>query len=235
MAQRELEELIKERIRREGPITFSRFMEMALYHVPGGYYTSRRQRVGPEGDFYTSPLAHPAFAALIAIQLEQMWEELESPSPFFAVEIGSGKGTLARDIIVYNHNLSPAFAKALRYVSVERGQPGWPSGWDAMAAVGLPLRRLQGCILSNELLDAMPVHRVVGQGGALREIYVGLEDGDFAETIDGPSTPRLQQRLDSLGVSLGEGQEAEVNLLLEDWVANVATSLDRGYVITIDY
>ncbi len=235
MADTELEQHIEGLIRREGPVTFARFMEMALYRVPGGYYTSGEQLIGPQGDFYTSPLAHPAFGALIAVQLGEMWERLDAPSPFFVVEMGSGKGALAEDILTYSRHLSEGFLGALRYVTVERTQASRKRGWDAIASEGLPLRHLAGCILSNELLDAMPVHRVVQREGALREIYVGLVDGDLAQVIDEPSTPRLKQRLDSLGVALEEGQEAEVNLLLEHWVQEISTSLDRGYVISIDY
>ena len=235
MADTEPERHIKDLIRREGPLTFAQFMEMALYHVPGGYYTSREQIIGSQGDYYTSPLAHPAFGALIATQLEEMWEGLGSPSPFFAVELGSGKSILARDILAYSRNLSADFHRSLRYVTVERSRSSERPSWEAVASVGLPLRQLKGCILSNELLDAMPVHRVVCQGGALREIYVGLQDGDLAEELDEPSTSHLQERLDGLGVALEEGQEAEVNLLLEDWVQNISASLDQGYVISIDY
>ena len=234
-ARTELEQHVKERIREEGPVTFAQFMQMALYHVPGGYYTSDNQPIGPQGDFYTGPLAHPIFGALIAIQIEQIWETLGAPSYLQVAEIGSGKGSLARDILAYSRHLSPTLEGALRYLTVERSRPRSNICWDAVASIDLPLRHLRGCIISNELLDAMPVHRVVRRGGALKEIYVGLEDEGFTEIIDEPSTSRLQQRLENLGVSLEEGQEAEVNLLLEDWMRNVAIALDHGYVISIDY
>lgn len=235
MTDTELEGIVKERIQREGPITFAQFMEMALYHVLGGYYTSACQHIGPRGDFYTSPLAHPAFGALIAIQLEQMWELMGASSRFFVVELGSGKGTLARDILDYSRHLGQAFHRALRYITVERDNEYRQEGWDTAASIRLPFRQLHGCVLSNELLDAMPVHRVVQQGDTLKEIYVGLKNGHLTDVVGELSTPRLRQRLENLGASLEDGQEAEVNLLLEDWVQDVAGSLERGYLITIDY
>ncbi|MDP2952868.1 MAG: SAM-dependent methyltransferase, partial [Chloroflexota bacterium] len=155
-----LESLIKDRIRREGPIPFARFMEMALYTPSLGYYTSGKERVGPQGDFYTSPAVHPAFGALIALALEGMWRFLDCPTPFTVVEMGAGKGHLARDVLAFSRHLTPGLASALKYVTVDHGE-SLPSG-------------VVGCILSNELLDAFPVHRVVVQDGQLKEIYVGI-------------------------------------------------------------
>ncbi len=215
-------------------MSFAQFMEMALYHVPGGYYTSQSERIGPHGDFYTSPLAHPAFGVLISLQLEQMWSSLGNPFPFYVVEMGAGKGIMASDILAYSKHLSDGFAKALRYLTVERSARQQTSG-ESLVSINLPARNLRGCALSNELLDAMPVHRVVQRKGALRELYVGLEGDELTQVLDEPSTPRLQERFDALGVCLEDGQEAEVNLLLEDWIKDVAAALDQGYVISIDY
>ncbi|MCH9037654.1 MAG: SAM-dependent methyltransferase [Chloroflexi bacterium] len=235
MASWQLEQMVKDRIRECGAVTFAQFMETALYHQPGGYYTSGAERIGAGGDFYTSPLAHPAFGALIAVQLEQMWEKMGSPQTFYVVELGSGKGALARDIQGYSQRLSPGFHRAMRYITLERDRSRLSGSVDGLVSKGLPLRHVQGCILSNELLDAMPVHRLVRRGGRLREIYVGLREGDLVEEIRQPSDPRLEERLEGFGVSLAEGQEAEVNLLLEDWLGDVSRALDRGYLITIDY
>ena len=81
---------------------------------------------------------------------------------------------------------------------------------------GIPLRGITGCILSNEYLDAMPVHRVRMEDGKLRELYVGVGGGELVEVVGEPSTGLLQERLDGLGVTLAEGQRAEINLGLED-------------------
>ncbi len=233
-----LESEIRRRIAARGPITFAEFMEVALYHPTGGYYTSG-ERIGAAGDFYTSPSAHPAFGALLAAQLFQMWELLERPDPFTAVEPGAGNGLLGRDIMAAAAELPGGFARSLRYLCLdrrsnggyERGLPG--SG--RVAANGLPLRRMTGCLLSNELLDAMPVHQLTVEQGRLREVYMALEGPEFAVHAGEPSTPLLAQRLDSLGIELAEGQTAEVNLALDGWMAEAAQSLERGFVLTIDY
>ena len=93
----DLERRIRERIESDGPITFAEFMDEALYG-DGGYYT-RPRRISPDGDYFTSPSSHPAFGALITVQLRDFWELLGQPDTFDAVELGSGDGTLARDVV----------------------------------------------------------------------------------------------------------------------------------------
>ena len=229
---------IHRRITARGPITFAEFMDVALYHHDGGYYTSR-DPVGSEGDFYTSPSVHPAFGALLAVQLFQMWELLEHPSTFTVVEPGAGSGLLCRDIMSAAASLPDGFAQSLRYVCLDRrafpGHEAILPGVSRVASPGIPLRGIVGCVLSNELLDAMPVHQVTVSRGELREVYVGLDGGRIVERVGEPSTRRLSQRLAELAIELREGQTAEINLALDDWVRSAAQSLDRGFVLTIDY
>ena len=75
---------VRRRIQERGKITFAEFIEIALYWPQGGYY-SGREPVGAQGDYYTSPAVHPAFGALLAVQLFQMWREMGSPAVFTAV------------------------------------------------------------------------------------------------------------------------------------------------------
>jgi SAM-dependent MidA family methyltransferase len=93
----------------------------------------------------------------------------------------------------------------------------------------------QGCLLSNEFFDALPVHRVAQEKSRLLEIYVAVKDGAFAEVLDTPSTPALAKQLADEGVSLGEGWRAEVCLLAGEWMRRAASAMQRGYAITIDY
>ena len=229
---------IRRRIAARGRITFAEFMEVALYHQDGGYYTSG-ERVGASGDYYTSPAVHPAFGTLLAVQLFQSWELLGRPAPFTVVEAGAGNGLLCRDIINAATGLHTPFREALRYVCIDRrASPGLEAGLDnasRVCSVGVPLRGIAGCVFSNELLDAMPVHQVTWQDGDLKELYVVSRNDELAMQAGTPSTPRLAQRLSSLGVRLEEGQIAEINLAIDDWTEGVAASLDRGFVLTIDY
>lgn len=226
----ELERIIRERVHRQGKITFAEFMEMALYYPGLGYYTSGKSRVGADGDFFTSPATHPVFAALITLQLEQMWHMLGNPGDFTVVEMGAGKGLLARDIVSYAENFLPDFSKALRYVARERSVVSVVKGEKLASSP-----QVAGCVLSNELLDALPTHLVMMENGRLREIYVSLDDDRFVEVTDVPSSSQLEARLNAEGTVIPEGCRTEINLDIERWMADVDSTLERGYVLIIDY
>ena len=254
---------IERRIRRRGRITFAEFMEVALFWPQGGYYRGRSP-VGVPGDYYTSPSVHPAFGALLAVQLLQMWDLLDRPQPFTVVEMGAGNGLLACDILNYSSHFIPEFRRSLRYVCLDiRAVAGLESSLPSIqnapeisriaAAVptagasadspsgsralryGIPLSGVRGCILSNELLDAFPVHQVKVRRGKLREVYVALQDGQLLETLGEPSCPELPGRLGSVGVELAEGQVAEINLGIDRWAGEIASALESGFVLTVDY
>ncbi|MBI4201046.1 MAG: SAM-dependent methyltransferase [Chloroflexi bacterium] len=239
MAHPPLEDALAHRIAAQGKITFAEFMALALYWPNGGYY-SRDAAPGRARDYFTAPMTHPAFGALLALQLEEMWALLDRPDPFVVVEPGAGAGQLARDILGYARYLNASFLRSLRYLVVERAPASFRSATSESAAqgiiaTGLPLRNLTGCILSNELLDALPVHRVVLRNGQLREAYITFDDDRFQEVEDKPSTPRLETRLEEEDVRLEEGQRAEVCLEMEEWTQQVASGLHRGFVLTMDY
>ncbi len=228
---------VEDVIRARGPITFRDFMEMALYYPGLGYYCQGKDRVGASGDFYSSPTTHPVFGTLLAVQLRQMWELTGRPADFTVIEAGAGKGLLAKDVTSYLPHLGDEFARAVNYFAVERNkvfsgagpiENGGPGGATAPD-------HICGCVLSNELLDALPVHKVILRNGELLETYVTLQDGWFREMERQPSTPRLQEYLEHEGISLVEGQIAEINLDGVDWLRDNAARLDKGYVLTIDY
>jgi len=214
-------------------------MELALYWPGGGYYTHTSTN-GTPLDYFTAPAAHPVFGALLAIQLEEMWRLLGRPHPFVVVEPGAGSGQLAYDINSYALNLGPSFSDALSYVTIDRSTEIAPIASDAspfhrIMANGIPLHNVTGCVLSNELLDALPVHRVIRNHGRLQEIYVTYSGGKFLEIEDEPSTPSIASQLEEGQVILEEGQRAEVCLALDSWIQQVAAALKRGFVLTIDY
>ena len=239
MTANALEPLLRDRIARKGRLTFAEFMALALYHPVGGYYTTPG-RVGEGGDFFTGPTAHPAFGALLCVQLWRMWRSFGCPSRFTAVELGAGDGLLARDVCGYAERLSPPFAAALRYVAIERRSPGGPAREreriHPIVSDGVPLRGVAGCFIANELVDALPVHRFSVVKGELREIYVALDAGGrFVDEPGEPSTPAIAQRLAERGLRLPDGFRGEMCLELRPWMESVASALDAGYLLTIDY
>ncbi|HBG07487.1 MAG: hypothetical protein A2075_23265 [Geobacteraceae bacterium GWC2_58_44] len=242
-----LAEILLNRIRSRGEMTFASFMEAALYEPNLGYYTSPGRKVGAEGDFYTSMNVHSAFGRLIARQICQFWELLGSPATFTVAEAGAGGGQLAQDILDAVSELNQTFYGCLVYRLIEK-EPSlkeaqaerlarhaerlaWSSP-DELENGGL---RFTGCIISNELFDAMPVHIVEMTDDGVKEVYVGADADGFRERLAAPSTPEIAAYLQRFDVSLMRGQRAEINLVAPAWLDSAAEALERGFVLTIDY
>jgi SAM-dependent MidA family methyltransferase len=235
--------ILAERIRSHGPITFAEYMEACLYHTEYGYYAKADQR--SRQDYFTSVDARPLFGRLLARQLHEMWTRLGSPSPFSLIEVGAGAGELAAQILDFVAVEWGAFYEALQYVGVERSESRRTaqskilgthvSRGRASPAADMPGEISCGCIFSNELLDAMPVHRVVRENGDLREVYVGLGASGFCEQAGLLSTPELGRYFIEQGVALRDEQHAEVCLEATSWIEAAGRRLHRGFVLTIDY
>jgi SAM-dependent MidA family methyltransferase len=255
---------IRAAIRAQGPITFAAFMDLALYHPRYGYYTALRAPPGPRGDYYTSPETHPAFGALVARQLQEVWERLGQPRPFVIEEWGAGSGRLAADVLAAAPALAPAFEASLAYTIVERspalrraqqrllGPWGERVRWlDIASENQAPERASPGArpdgssapltapppsaVLAHELLDAFAVHRVVRRGDELRELYVTWQGDRFQETEGPLSTPALQTYFARLRLLPPDGAVAEVNLGALAWLRALAARLERGAVLVFDY
>jgi len=241
-----LSDRLRNRIKREGPITFREWMGAALYDPQEGYYCRRdRQRWGRQGDYRTAPERSVLFAATFAHYFKSLYQKLNSPSSWAIVEAGAGAGDFAAAVLETFKRENPQILTATRYIIDEL------SG----ASRSLVATRLapfedqvkfesieemgvidNGIIFTNELLDAFPVHRVTVMGGQLAEFYVRLDDnGAFAWSLGSPSTPRLVEYFAELGLALVEDQVAEVNLAARDWMARAAEILQAGYLITADY
>jgi SAM-dependent MidA family methyltransferase len=235
--------LLVARIRASGPIPFADFMRECLYHPAYGYYSRPEER--RSRDYYTSVDVHPIFGRLLARQLAEMWQFLGTPRPFLAVEAGAGTGLLARHILDFAERQLPEFYAAIQYLAVEHSTGRRAehaarlaphiAGRHFLSVAELPAAIPAGCIFSNELMDALPTHRVVIAKGKLREVYVGMEGENFVEVIRPPSTPVLEQYVREQGIELQEGQHAEVCQEACRWIENAGRSLSRGFVMTIDY
>jgi SAM-dependent MidA family methyltransferase len=235
--------ILAERIRLHGPITFAEYMEACLYHPAYGYYTKEEQQ--PQRDYFTSVDVSPLFGRLLARQFYEMWCLLGRPASFLLAEVGAGTGRLARQILEFAVETWPDFYAALRFIAVERSvaRRGLQSKlMEAHVTSGkftsqeeLPEEITRGCIFSNELIDAMPVHRLTLEGGELREMYVGLGQNGFRDEIRQLSSNALSEYLSEQNIHLREGQKAEVNLAACRWIEEAAKKLHRGFVVTIDY
>ena len=228
---------IRDEIRREGPMPFARFMELALYDPDGGYYRSAEARPGRAGDFLTAPELHPMFGQLIGRAVEDAWRALGEPERFVVVEHGAGEGSLAVPLL-------RALPAAIRYAPIEVDDRRLATLHERLEEAGLadrlddraPDAPFDGVVIANEVLDALPVHRVRLVAGALLEVAVDVApDGAFVEVEIAPTRPDLAARLQAEGIDLVGGQTAEICLAIDDWVASALAPLRRGLALVIDY
>ncbi|HVF48661.1 MAG TPA: SAM-dependent methyltransferase [Pyrinomonadaceae bacterium] len=238
---------LRARIEREGALTFRDWMQAALYDGQEGYYCRPdRQRWGRAGDYRTSAETSPLFAATFANYFAALHKQLGSPKPFTILEAGAGAGDFAHGILDTLQSEQGAVFEATRYVVDEASADARERARTRLKRFGdrvefknlarLNPSTLEGVIFSNELLDALPVHRVLMRGGALFELCVGLADGGGFKWVERePTTARLTEHFAVEHISLAEGQIAEVNLAAEDWIERAASILRRGYVVTVDY
>ncbi|MGZ8438223.1 MAG: class I SAM-dependent methyltransferase, partial [Candidatus Limnocylindrales bacterium] len=226
------------------PITFARFMELALYDPIGGYYRSDAARPGRDGDFLTAPETHPIFGAALARGLVEVWLTLGRPDPFVLREYGSGNGALALAIMARLELDGSGLEHALRYEPVEVEPRRLETIAARFAGIGRSDRLvgpgagggpIVGAVIANEVLDALPTHRVVVRDGRVLEVLVGSLDGRFVDVEAEPTTAALAARLEAEAVVLADGQRAEVCLAADGWMASAAAGLGRGLLLLIDY
>ena len=239
---------LRERIKSEGAITFCDWMKAALYDPDDGYYCrADRTRWGRQGDYRTSPERTSLFAASFARYFAKLYHQLGEPSEWTIVEAGAGVGQFAEALLQTLQEFFPNIFTATRYTIDEISLPSGTMARDRLRpfADRVHFGKLAdieidpGVVFANELLDAFPVHRLTMQEGELKEFYVTVgEHGTFEWQLAAPHRslmPRFEAYFEEFGVSLAEGQVAEVNLEIEEWLRKVAARLRTGYLITVDY
>jgi SAM-dependent MidA family methyltransferase len=262
---------LRAEIEASGPLTFARFIDIALYDPDAGYYAGGRaaeavpaeavpaeavpaeavrapvtagRGPGRAGDFLTAPESHPIFGWAIARRLEQVWVDLDRPRPFVVREHGAGAGALAVGILDGLRRSGSPLLEAVRYQAIDVAPAATAAFAAALEGAGLSRfveaadgRSATGAVIANELLDALPFHRVEGTaaGGVVERYVVAGPEGGFATELGPPSTPALAARLEAEGIRLEPGQAAEICLALDDWVRAAAASLECGLLLVIDY
>jgi SAM-dependent MidA family methyltransferase len=238
-----LRSIIEEEIRERGPIPFSRYMELCLYHPEHGYYSRSSEQFGKAGDFYTSSDVHALFGRLLARQFEEMWRFLGHPARLDIVELGPGRGLFARDVLDWSRKKFPEFFRAMRYVLVERS----PALRDKLAqtlaehvAEGKAAIHSEDAdqwsfadnmiIFANEFFDALPVEVLSNHG----ELRVRWNAGRFEEEFVSATADELEY-LDRYGVHPEEGERVEAGLAAQRWMRRIGERVPRGFVVAIDY
>ncbi|MEE4253226.1 MAG: SAM-dependent methyltransferase [Desulfuromusa sp.] len=235
---------LRQKIASSAGISFAEFMNQALYHPEYGYYTTARTRIGKKGDFFTSSSVHSCFGQLIARQLQQMWQIL-GQGHFVIAELGAGEGHLCLDILDALAKEAPEFYAHLEYrlveISEDNRQRQKQTLEQHLAAGRIAwcelddLQGMEGCVVSNELIDAFPVHLIEKHAGELLEVYVVNGEDGFAEELRPVSSNLINEYFQRIEVEPATGNRCEVNLVACDWMARVASVLNRGFVLTIDY
>lgn len=222
---------LHDRIAREGPITFARFMEAALYDPERGFYSTHR--VGRAGEFLTGPHLSGVFGRLVARQVEEFRRTLGDPDPFRVVELGAGDGTLARQIL---EALDDGSRAAVRYLGVERGPRvreilASVRGVEALAEIDDVPPSPAGCVVANELLDNLAFHRVVGTAAGPRELYVDVDAERFVLVEGEPSSAEIAAG----GRDLPPGREGIVPVQAWRLLERAAGLFQRGFLWLCDY
>ena len=242
-----LRQKIEQEIFEKGPIPFSRYMELCLYDPELGYYSRHAGQFGKAGDFYTSSDVHAVFGRLLARQFEEMWRTLGSPQQISLVELGPGRGLLAQDVLDWSEQEFPDFFQALRYILVESSpalrerlqsklEKHLASGkaeLDLIAPVDTAHKAAPPTatiVFANEFFDALPVE-ILSSHGSLR---IDSRNGRFLETWAQP-VPQELEFLDRFSVHPEPDERIEVPLIAQTYIDHIAASVQRGFILAIDY
>lgn len=233
-------ELLLADIRKHHDVTFAQFMHLILYAPEYGYYTAGLQQFGV--DFTTAPQLTPLFGYTLAHQCADILKQLSAPIIF---EFGAGSGRLCVDILTRLEHLqqlpmeyhilevSGALQRQQRQL-IEQAIPHlaskvvWVNTWPSSA--------FEGVVLANEVLDAMPVHRFLQTNTGLFELYISANtEGGLQEEYKLCTNKRLATQVAAVLKPDVYPYHSEVNLFLEDWLAQCGIMLKRGVMFIIDY
>jgi SAM-dependent MidA family methyltransferase len=241
----QLTHIMKSLIHKSGPITFDKFMEVALYHPEHGYYASGKAKIGRSGDYYTSPCVHPAFGEILSRFICRAYEVANGPD-FTVVDMGAGRGFLALDILDSLKRNNPKLYERLTYSVIElspnlreeeksilKGHMHKIRWVDSLS--DLETKSICGVFISNELVDSFPFHRAKFKNGELLEIFVTIEDEGFVQILDKPSNIGLKEYFKGYNLEFENEQEVEISLKAKEWLSDIARALAKGFVLTIDY
>jgi SAM-dependent MidA family methyltransferase len=226
-------------IEAEGPLTFARFMSLALYDSVLGYYAGGRNKIGKSGDYFTNVSVGEVFGNLLAGQFREMWFHLGRPRPFLLVEQGANDGQLARDILssMADEMLSAVecwivepFSKLRRQQEQTLKEFGTLIHW----AEGIQeLRQFNGVHFSNELVDSFPFHLLRSTGSRWQELCVAARDGRLILSVCEPQD-LLAEQVKALP-HRAKGTIVELRPAACEWVRSLGRKLRTGFVLVIDY
>jgi SAM-dependent MidA family methyltransferase len=254
-----LRQTIEQEIYENGPIPFSRYMELCLYHSELGYYARHAGQFGTAGDFYTSSDVHAVFGRLLARQFEEMWQALGSPTAVEVLELGPGRGLFALDVLDWSEKKFPEFFTAIHY-RLGESSPAlqerlkqtlarhFESGKCSLVETGLAPSQITECnsckrrqaspllgdipriVFANEFFDALPVVVISSKG----TLQVDVQDAKFVETWTTPTAGEMEY-LDRYSIHPEPGERVEALLVAQRYMRDVTQLIGRGVIVVVDY
>lgn len=227
-----------------GTLDFARFMELALYTPGLGYYSAGAGEPGAGGDFTTAPETSPLFGRCLASWLAPVLETLGEAD---VLELGPGSGALAASVLRALAELDrvPRRYRLLEVSGALRArQEALLAGLDpALSGRVEWLERLPaavtGCVVANEVADAIPCQRVRITSGEVHEWRVAWTDDGPRWTLGGPPEPAVAAAAARItatpGLVLPEPYDTEVAPARRAWLASLAGILERGALLIVDY
>lgn len=220
-----------------GPLSFARYMELALYHPDRGFYSSGPDRIGWKGHFLTSPVLDPAFGELWAEGFRRVWVGCGRPSSFEIVEIGPGEGSFAASVLDHIPpdmaatltyrlvDVSPHLRRSQRRTVGDRAGVVWHSGLEDVPRIPA------GCVFANEVLDNMPVELVRAGGEGLEQAFVDVSGDDLVIAWREPDPGVIA----FFSTEVPPGTCAEAGLAAVRLARRAARVVGRGAVVFVDY
>jgi SAM-dependent MidA family methyltransferase len=234
----------KEITKQQGSINFNRFMELALYEPGLGYYAAGSTKLGESGDFITAPESSSVYSYCLARQCQQVLSVIDEGK---ILELGPGTGKMACDILQELERLDCLPEKYLlletsadlRERQQEQVKKNVPHLEDIIHWLDtLPTKKFNGIIIANEVLDAMPVHRIVVHGDFCKELHIGVEENKFVwiqKLLDEQLKLEIERELKTLTEKLPQGYTSEINTNIQAWISSLTDFFQQGIMLFVDY
>jgi len=235
-------------LKNNGSINFEQYMQMALYEPALGYYSAGSSKFGEQGDFVTAPELSSIFSRCLAKQCQQVLSEIVTGC---ILELGPGTGVMAIDILreLERNNVLPEIYYMLEPSADLRQRQQYkvkheiPHLEDRIVWLEhLPEKKIEGVILANEVIDAMPVKRIVFDREIEEYAVVCKSEASdqfrfqwIKKDIDQKSMNVVQDILDTLKETLPTPYTTEINFYIKPWLNSLNDILDKGLILISDY
>lgn len=241
-----MEQILKNKIKKSEAqsISYSDYINMALYHPEKGYYMMEKTKLGKQGDFITSNHVHHVFGKLFAKHFYEIVTTFQLPP--VVCEIGGGDGRFAKAFLEEWDQISEDSSKLIYYIvetspfHQELQNEALPIGervyqFNSLEELIEKLPLFDGVIFSNEFFDALPVHVVEKMNNSLHEVQIGLDENENLEEVYRECSPRLLKWLDENEYDVSDGQRIEIPLIMNEVLNTLGSWLNKGFIYTVDY